>query len=195
METFDFKNQEPIDLRALQIEGSRIILRSLEESYSLEIFKEFTSEIARYMLPKPAKKIEETLAFISESLNGMRGGWDLVLAITKKEMGEFLGCCGFHGKENPRTPKLGIWLKKEAHGEKYGREAIQTLTSWAVKNIDFDYAIYPVDKANIASRKIPEALGGVVFNENKKKTMNGGCLDEVVYKISYEVLKHNNVMR
>ena len=63
------------------------------------------------------------------------------MAITKKENGEFLGCCGFHGKGNPRTPELGIWIKKDAHGKKYGREAIKTLTSWVVENIDFDFIV------------------------------------------------------
>ena len=190
MQTFSFSGPNPIDLTSLRIEGERIILRSIQESDSAEIFKEFTAEITRYMFPKPPKKIEETLSFISESRKGMRGGWDLVLVITKKEDGEFLGCCGFHGRGKVRTPELGIWLKKAAHGRRYGREAIQTLTAWAVKNIDFDYLIYPVDRANIASRKIPESLGGVIFEEKQVQAMSGHYLDEVVYKITYETLKH-----
>jgi hypothetical protein len=64
MQTFDFKEQVAIDLTSLQIEGNRITLKSIEESYSSEIFKEFTSEITRYMFPKPAEKVEETLPFI-----------------------------------------------------------------------------------------------------------------------------------
>ncbi len=192
MNNFDFKRKSPEDLTSLRIEGDRVTLQSIKESDSSEIFKEFTSEITQYMFPKPAEKIEETLSFISESLDGMRGGWDLVLVITRKENGEFLGCCGLHGNRNPRTPELGIWIKKEAHGNKYGREAIITLTSWAVENIDFDYAIYPVDKANIASRKIPEALGGTIFDEKRAKNMSGNYLDEVIYKIPYEVLKRND---
>jgi len=195
MQTFDFKGQSPINLTSLRIEGERIILLSITESYSSEIFKEFTSEITRYMFPRPAEKIEETLSFISGSLEGMLGGRDLVLVITKKENGEFLGCCGFHGKGNPRIPELGIWIKKDAHGQKYGREAIRTMTIWAVENMDFDYVVYPVDKANIASRKIPEALGGTVFEEKKVRTMSGSWLDEVVYKISYKVLKQNMLLK
>ena len=183
MQTFNFKGQSPVDLTSLRIEGERIILLSITESCSPEIFKEFTPEITRYMFPRPAEKIEETLSFISGSLEGMLSGRDLVLVIKKKESGEFLGCCGLHGKGNPRTPELGIWLKKDAHGKKYGREAIRILTLWAVENIDFDYIMYPVDKANIASRKIPESLGGIIFEEKRVRTMSGGFLDEVVYKI------------
>jgi len=51
-------------------------------------------------------------------------------------------------------------------------EAIQTLISWAAEHIDFDYAIYPVDKANAPSRKIAESLGqnhwGGVFSRKRR---------------------------
>ena len=189
MDSFDFKRQSPKDLTSIQIDGERISLRSIDESYSSEIFREFDSEITRYMLPGPAENIEETLSFISDSLDGMRAGHELVLAITDKTDGEFLGCCGLHGRGNPKTPELGIWLKKEAHGNHYGKEAIESLTAWAVDNVDFDYVIYPVDKANIPSRKIPEALGGVIFEKKSVKTMRSEYLEEVVYRIPHEVLR------
>ena len=191
MKTFKFKNNQSIQLASLRIVGNRVVLNSICNRYSKEIFKEFTPEITKYMWPKSAETIEETLSFISESLEGMRSGNDLTLVVTKKDNGEFLGCCGLHGKGNTRIPELGIWIKITAHGNKYGREAIQTLVSWAIKNIDFDYVIYPVDKANTASRKIPESLGGVVFEEKMAPTMHGTILDLVVYKISSEELKHN----
>lgn len=194
MPTLIFKEHARIDLTSLRIEADRVVLLSIQESHAPEIFQGLTPEITRYMSPRPAERIEETLSFIYESLDGMRKGRDLILAITKKENGEFLGCCGLQGKGNPRTPELGVWIKKSAHGNKYGREAIMTLTLWAVETIDFDYVIYPVDKANTASRKIPEALGGIVFEEKKVRARSGGYLDEVVYKISYEMLKSNNRM-
>ena len=116
-------------------------------------------------------------------------GYNFSAVIIDKETGEFLGCCGLHGKNNVRTPELGIWLKKDAHGKKLGREAIKTLCYWAVKNIDFEYLIYPVDRANISSCKIPEYLGGIIFDEKKVENMSGNILDEVVYKIPYNTLK------
>jgi len=192
MDTFDFK-QPPVDLTVVQIDGQRISLLPINESYASEIFKEFDSEITRYMLPKPAGNIEETLTFIHNSLDGMREGKELVLVVTKRDDGEFLGCCGLHGRGNPRTPELGIWLRKDAHGKKFGREAIQTLISWAAEHIDFDYAIYPVDKANAPSRKIAESLGGSIFEEKKMKTISGRYLDEVVYRISNEMLKRQSL--
>ncbi|MEM6437111.1 MAG: GNAT family N-acetyltransferase, partial [Cyanobacteria bacterium P01_D01_bin.115] len=143
--------------------------------------------------PAGAETIDETLAFITDSLAKMRRRTDLVLAIARRE-GEFLGCCGLHITQSHRTPELGIWLKKSAHGNGYGKEAIELLTTWAVANLEFEYAIYPVDKANIPSRKIPAALGGFVISEQKVEAMTGHILDEVVYKIPYEILRarHNS---
>ena len=70
----------------------------------------------------------------------------------------------------------------------YRKETIQILISWAGEHLEFDYLIYPVDRANIASRKIPEALGGIIFEERKQETMSGGYLDLVVYKFSNEAI-------
>ncbi|QSH40756.1 GNAT family N-acetyltransferase [Lentisphaerota bacterium ZTH] len=72
------------------------------------------------------------------------------------------------------------------HGNKYGLEAIKLLFDWAVKNIEFDYLVYPVDRKNIPSRKIPEALGWTIFKESKRKTMANTTLDSVFYRISKE---------
>jgi RimJ/RimL family protein N-acetyltransferase len=97
--------------------------------------------------------------------------------------GEFLGCCGLLPKETPRTPEVGIWIKKGAQGRKYGREAVETLAAWAKASLDLEYLVYPVDKANAPSRKIPEALGGVLLHEMQVCKPNGETLDLVVYKI------------
>jgi len=185
---FELKRSDRLDLSSLIINGNRLSLRSLNSDFAADIFKEFNSEITRYMMPKPAEDITDTLAFISGAIKGMRHGTDLVLAIVSNTNAEFLGCCGFHGRGKYQTPELGIWLKKSAHGKKYGLEAIKTLSLWAVENMNFNYATYPVDKANVPSRKIPEALGGQVYKEVQVKSMSGNNLDEVVYKIPYDAI-------
>ena len=43
--------------------------------------------------------------------------------------------------------------------------------------------MYPVDKKNISSRKIPESLGGIIETEYKTTNMAGKILDEVEYRI------------
>ena len=47
---------------------------------------------------------------------------DLTFAILNNSTEEFLSVCGFHGKLNPLESILGIWLKKEAHGNRFDQK-------------------------------------------------------------------------
>ncbi len=183
MNIFHFLTPQHPDLWSLTIEGDRLRLVAISNQFEQDIFREFTSEITRYMFPSPAKDIEETRSFIDESRRSMQNANNLQFAILSKTTGVFLGCCGLHGEGKVRTPELGICIRKNAHGNGYGREAIHMLVNWAYHNIDFDYFVYPVDRRNIASSKIPESLGGRIVKEIKVETLTGKILDEVVYKI------------
>jgi [ribosomal protein S5]-alanine N-acetyltransferase len=181
--TFCYLNtQNAEDPLSLTIAGDRIQLATISNQFEQDIFQEFTEKITVYMFPSPAKAIEETRRFIAESRQAIQAGHNFQFAILSKA-GEFLGCYGLHGEENVKTPELGIWLKKSAHGKGYGQEAIHTLVGWARKNICIDYFIYPVDRRNIPSRKIPESLNGKVTKETPKETPTGKFLDLIVYQI------------
>lgn len=182
MARFDFIGAQP-DLTNLSIEGERIRLESISRTYERDIFEEFTSDITTYMVPKPADTIEETRAFIEASLEGFKEADNLVFVILEKQTGEFLGCCGLHGRSSVKNPEFGIWLKRSAHGQGLGREAIRTLACWAQERMRLESFIYPVDKRNEPSRKIPLSLGGVVVGEREEVGMAGNVLDEVVYRI------------
>ena len=99
--------------------------------------------------------------------------------------GEFLGCVGLH-RPHTRFPELGIWLKKSAQGMGYGSEAIRALKDWADRNLDYVYLVYPVDRNNSASRRIPESLGGKPVASYEKMSMGGNRLDIIVYRIDAE---------
>lgn len=165
------------------IETDRIRLVPLNMQHAEAVFREFTPTITRYMSPKPPEKIEDTEGYISLCIERRAAGNDLAMVILNKHTDEFLGCAGLHGFASSTTPELGIWVKSSAHGLGYGREAVTALYVWAVKNIVVDYFIYPVDRANFASRRIPESLGGKIASEGKSATLWGGQLDEVVYHV------------
>lgn len=171
-----------MDLLNIEIETERLRLVPVSEKHREEIFKEFSPEIVTYMVPKPAEKIEETDAFISSTIKNMEKGEEVVLVILKKDNEEFVGITGLHHIDMPQ-PHFGVWTKKSSHGNKYGREALQGFKKWADENVKYEYIIYPVDKRNIASRKIAESLGGVVEDEYEKVGMAGQQLDEVEYRI------------
>ncbi|MFV2055035.1 MAG: GNAT family N-acetyltransferase [Thiohalomonadales bacterium] len=173
-----------LDFNSINIVGERISLSPISLDYIDDIFREFTNEITRYMFPSPPTEISQVISFIELSRQGMRKKHDLVFVIREISTGEFLGVCGMHGKTTPKTPELGIWLKKSAHFQHYGREAIYYLVEWVREKIIFTYLLYPVDRDNIPSRKIAEYLDGKIIHRGIKKSMSGSLLNEVVYKIS-----------
>ena len=173
----------PLDFGSVTIVGDRVKLQPISAEYSEAIFKEFTDEITRYMVPATPSNIEQINTFIQSSIDNMHNNLDLTLVILKKNDKEFLGVCGLHGKSSPSEPVLGIWLKTSAHGRKYGQEAIRVLAEWARKNIIFNHMVYPCDKDNVASRKIAESLGGSIFRTRDVQSMSGRTLREIAYKI------------
>jgi chorismate synthase len=180
------------DFTNFELSTQRLLLKAISFDYLDDIFAEFTPEVTRFMFPKPADKISETAEFISGAISANQKGEDLQLVILDKDNGEFLGCCGVHNPHT-KTPEFGIWLKKSAHGKGYGREAMTALKVWADQNLDYGYIKYPVDKANISSRKIPESLGGVVQSEYKHTGMGGQDLDLVEYHIIKDISSENTL--
>lgn len=171
-----------MNLLNVSIESERLKLIPTSKEYAQGIFKEFSDDLTVFMYPKPAKKINETLSFINLARQAMGKGEQLQVVILNKITGEFIGHGGISSL-NTNTPELGIWIKKSAHGHKYGSEAVKALKEWIDKNKSYKYIIYPVDKRNIPSRKIAESLGGVIEDEYKKESMAGRILDEVEYRI------------
>ncbi len=147
-----------------------------------DIFNEFTKSITMYMIPQPSGDIKDVDAFINDSLVGMKKGSNLQLVALNKQTDEFLGCVALHNIDK-KDPKMGVWFKKNAHGNKYGQEAMKGIKNWADHNLDYDHIKYPVAVANIASRKIAERLGGKVAREFIGKRQDGQDMPEVEYII------------
>jgi ribosomal-protein-alanine N-acetyltransferase len=169
------------------IETRRLRLLPTHERYAPAIFESFTPEITTYMFPAPAKNIDETLQFIRVARASTQSGQDLQVAILHGDTGEFLGHGGLHHVDTP-TPELGIWIKKAAHGNGYGLEAVAGLADWAACNLHFKYLIYPVDRRNLASRRIPEVLGGAIAAEYTQTNASGNLLNLLEYRIDAATL-------
>lgn len=165
-----------------RIEGERLLLVPITMQDKDEIFKEFSEDVTTYMLPATPKDISETEKFIEDSLKGLEDGSNLQLTIFAKESGEFLGAGGLHHVDK-KTPELGIWIKKSAHGNSYGKEAIALVKRWADENLDYDYILYPAAEENTASRKIAESLGGKIEREYKEKTQNNVTYNFIEYRV------------
>lgn len=171
-----------MNLSFVEIVTERLLLKPLSLTYKKEIFSEFTEEITTYLLVNPPSDISGTELFIKEAIQSLESGKNLYLLVLNKNSGEFLGCSGFHDIDRA-SPSVGIWLKKSAWGQKYGLEAIKALKKWAIENLQFREILYPVDRDNIASRKIAEALGGEIIRQYDKEGMGGKVLHVIEYRI------------
>ncbi len=135
------------------------------------------------MMPAPPVERADTAAFVESALLGLARRDDLDLVICLHDSGEFLGICGLYAGGHPNEPELGIWLKTAAHGHGYGLEAITALQKWAESKLEYERLLYPVDRRNKPSRRIPEELGGKIIAEKMITSMSGTELDIVIYGI------------
>jgi RimJ/RimL family protein N-acetyltransferase len=169
------------DYLQLEIMSDRLKLIPISLSYAHELSVHFTPEITRYMWPSAPKTQEEINQHIFIKQREMKNGEEISLLIIKNDSDEFLGYVSLH-RANSKTPELGIWLKKNAHGLGFGYEALNQFKTWIESNLTYEYLKYPVDKKNIPSRKLAEKLGGKIEDEYTKKSESGNVLDEVEYR-------------
>ncbi|MBP6888598.1 MAG: GNAT family N-acetyltransferase [Candidatus Pacebacteria bacterium] len=174
-----------LNRQSFTVTTERLVLVPLSLDYKDEIFKEFTDEITQLMYPSTPENIGQVVSFIEESIQGFVEEKEIVVGILHKENREYLGTAELH-HINTTTPELGIWLKKSAHGNGYGKEAVAGLKSWADKHLIYEHLKYPVYIENIASRKIPEALGGVIKDEYEKANQKGEMRRVVEYHLYKE---------
>ena len=166
----------------MQLETERLLLTPVSTEYTEEVYTHFRGPVVTYMQAGAAQSIEETRAVLCEMIQGRESGEEFVFSILLKRGGGFLGLAGLHELKR-EVPELGLWLKASAHGHHYGREAIGGLMEYA-RSLGIARLCYPVDRRNIASRKIPLFYGGRRVVECKTvRTADGRVLEEEVYEI------------
>jgi len=172
----------------MELITERLILKPVTLSDANDMFVHFNTEITKYMYPKPAEDISETIAYVETCLIKYEKKQEIVFIGRLKETNEFIGCFGLHEMDT-KTPELGVWTKISSHGNHYGLEGMKAVADYAKKHLDYEYLIYPVDQRNIASRKIPETLGGIICDAYLEKGLGGNELNTIEYHIFKEIPK------
>lgn len=148
----------------LNVETERLNLLPVSDKYKNDILREFTAQITRYLPFTPKGNEKEVQDFLDKSRQGLIDGSDIVFVSTEKSSKAFLGCCGIH-HISAESMTLGLWLKADIHGQGFGTEIIRGLINFIEVNFKPKYLIYPVEKDNIASRRIAEKLGFTMFKK------------------------------
>lgn len=180
----------------IELTTKRLKLVPMDLKYLKEIYEAYTPELTRYMYPKPFSKIEEAKEFIDQSIQKNNQSTDMIFVATKKNDGEFIGCMGIH-QILTRTPKMGLWIKKAAFGNEYGKEGMDALIRYAMDHLDVHHLIYDVDKDNIASRRIAEMNNGIVQRKYERTGLSGNVLniwEYWIYKNAEDAVKKPKII-
>lgn len=144
-----------------------LILKPIDEKYIDDININFTQEVAKYMPFNPNGDKNEIINFVESAKKNLIQKTDIVFVVLNLKS-EFIGCCGIHNI-NRESVELGLWLKKDCQSQGFGTEIVIALIDFIEQNFEFNCIIYPVDKENIRSKKIPEKLGFIAFTTYKKE--------------------------
>lgn len=166
-----------------ELATNRLILKIISLDYCDDIFREFTPEVARYLIPQPTGNIKDTINFINNHRAKTLAGQELQLVALDKKSREFMACLGLYDLDK-EAPRPGVWFKKSVWGRGYGQESMLALIQWAQENLVCREISYPVFKENISSRKIVEFLGGRPVREFVEKNQKGEDHEIIEYRIS-----------
>jgi len=164
--------------RAIQITSERLVVRPFAQTDANDAFGCITLTLTRYMSFDPAPSADVFETIWRGWLPKIDAGEDFAFTIRDRATNSFLGLAGLH-RTSDVEPELGIWIREDQHGHGYGFEAVQAVALWAAGTFKSSAFIYPVAKENAPSRKLAEALGGVVVSERTAPKY-----DSVVYRIA-----------
>lgn len=170
-----------------ELYSQRLVLKPIKLSDSENIYHYFNEEIIQYLFPTVNESLEATSKVVENMIAKRQQNLEYVYTIRLKDSDEFLGLIGLHHLDK-ESPEIGIWLKKDAHHNKYGQEATKTLIKLA-KALGYQSLLYPVDHRNLASTKIPEMFNGKIVKSVQPMTaLDGRHLEIVTYEIKlYEL--------
>ena len=84
-------------------------------------------------------------------------GGDSVLGVFFE--GAVIGGCGLHRRRGPHGLEIGYWISRDCTGRGFATEAAAALTTAALAVPGISFVEIHHDRANVASRRIPERLG------------------------------------
>lgn len=168
----------PVDTHPIRILSQRLSIEPFCEHDAAESFPCITASLTRYMSWEPPASAEEYAQVWGQWLPAIADGSDIVFTVRELVNARFTGLVGLH-HTGSETPELGIWIREDKHGLGFGGEAVRAVVQWASERVSAKHFIYPVATHNRASRRIAEALGGVVIERRTAQKY-----DSVVYQIA-----------
>ena len=159
-----------------RIDGERIVLREWrpEDEPALSAALARNAEHLRPWMPWMADEplpAERRVALITEWQQSRLLGGDAIFGIFLEQA--IVGGCGLHRRRGPNGLEIGYWIDRKHTGRGLAREAARLLTTTALGHPGVMFVEIHHDKANFASRRIPERLGYQLMGETATEEPTG----------------------
>lgn len=139
---------------AFALKTERLIIQPFTHAYLEDYYQEFTDEITQYQYPDSFPDREAANQLVSAFVADMERGEMLELVILTRD-GAFLGSLEVFGLRE-QTPEIGLWLKKSAHGQGYGYEALKAVIEALNATNKYLYYLYEADVRNTPSIRLAQ---------------------------------------
>lgn len=144
-----------------KIETQRLILRPFSAEDRADACRVATEpHVAEWMSDWEDSLIDN---FISQYDSATRDNMLLMLAVTDKYTGEYMGLCGVghigHQELFGSEVEIGYHLSHCFTGKGYMTEAVKALSQWTFKQFGYDYLIAVIEPGNLPSQRVVERSG------------------------------------
>jgi RimJ/RimL family protein N-acetyltransferase len=171
----------------IHIASERLLIKPFSAEDADATFICITPTLTRFMAWDPPANKEAFDRIWQQWRLAATEGSEFVFAIRERETATFLGLTGLHNVRG-ECPELGIWIREDRQREGFGREAVSLVARWATRVLGIRRGFtYPVAEENLASRRIAEALGGVVIEQRVEPKYR-----VVVYRIPPQSVPHTD---
>ena len=113
--------------------------------------------------------LDDRVRWIQQCNREWEAGGDVVLGILLAD-GTVIGGTGLHRRGGPGTLEIGYWVHVDHTGRGHVTEAAAALTDAAFGLPEIDHVEIHHDRANVASRGVPERLGYTRIGEIEPTT-------------------------
>jgi RimJ/RimL family protein N-acetyltransferase len=169
-------------------ESDRLIIRAplWEDGLMVnEAIRESLEELRPWMdWAQQAPSIEESEIISRQGRVHFLERSDLRLYLIEKSTGKLIGSSGLHRIDwQARKFEIGYWVRTSFSRQGYIAEAVESITNYAIKELQANRIEIRCDSRNLASARVAEKAGftmeGILRNE--KRSVDGSLRDTMLF--------------
>lgn len=151
---------------AVFLEGEKVNLRTVEKE-DAEFLRDGVNhpDVRKFLKVDKPQNLSQQEEFFEEVISSEEG---VHLAITHEH--EIVGIVSLKDQPDLRVAQIGLWIHPKHHGNGYGTEASELMTSYGFNELNYHKIIARAYRGNEGSNKIWKRLGynkeGVLRDQN-----------------------------